>query len=188
MSSSSDTVSGEEVRVVALFPREEEDQTEEVAAAEEACRARADGSEASVVEDAEVGTIVELVGAALQYRCASMLPLLVCYAKSSETFFGIAIDVVDVAERYYRLDYANRRTVVRIDGATAELPLLVDRTWQRLVFDLPDALRRAFGVSYFSTVRVTVTGACRLFRLFLAAQDYPDLRLPPHLRLLRSYD
>lgn len=169
--------------VVSLFPREAfgaEETTEEVAEAMEDC----EEGEVQLVDDSEVGAIIEIVGhGKIKYKCASMMPFLFLYAKA-EGFFQMDIDIVDVEEKYFKLSYANRRSLVHIDQTTAELPMLVSKTWQRLKFDLRDAVAKAFGTTYFSTVQITIYATCRIFRLYMAKIDADDLELPSHLQVL----
>jgi hypothetical protein len=78
------------------------------------------------------------------------------------------------------------RSIVKIEGHLAEIPMVLGAGWQYISADLADLTAKAFGVAYFSTIQVRVNSSCRLFRLYFAGREYADIELPPFLRLLQE--
>ena len=150
-----------------------------------------DGSEVIVVDDVEIGDrpVVELEGpsAALNFRVATELPVLVVYAKSVQKFFSLCFDLYDRDERHFSIDFSTRRSMARVHKQKADLPLILRPDgWQYLKFDLRHILRSAFGADYLSCVGLTVRAACRIFRIYFADSDVPDFCLPNFLRILQN--
>ena len=131
--------------------------------------------------------VVELAGehAALVFPTATPLPLLILHLKQMEQFFTISLDVLDDTKQYRTITLSNHRSIVRIDGDTAELPLLCGVGWQYLPIDIEALLRDSFGTRLVETVNVTVAASCRLACAFFAAEQYADAAMPSHLRILQ---
>lgn len=161
----------------------------EITEAMEDCRIRMDGSHVDVVEDVGGQSVVEIMGsgATVVFKSAAVEPLLFVYVKTLDKFFSFTVEVIDGCERYYTLDFSNRRGHIKVDGSTLRAPVHVeDRRWQYLQIDLARVLRDAFDADYFCTIQVAVHASCRLFKLYLADGTYADLELPPHLRVLSA--
>lgn len=181
---------------VSLFPPNGEvgelEELAEIVEAVEECQLQQDGSDVCIVEDGGLGgqAVLELRGpsASVVFRSASVEPYLILYVKSMDSFFSFSIEVVDGDEKYYTLHYSNRRTIIKVHATRCDLPIFIkSRSWQYLKIDIRETLRKAFDTDYFSTVQVSLTSNCRLFKLYFSALDYADLQLPPHLQLLRAY-
>lgn len=183
--------------ITALFPKDAYSDwiltCPEVLEAREDCKARRDGGipsgDVTIVDDAELQgqAVAELSGprAALSFQTrAAVQPLLVAYAKCVDKFFSMDVNVVDGDDNYYTFNFSNRRSIVKIEGHLAEIPLVLSSGWQYVAVDLAEMTAKAFGVQYFSTIQVRVNASCRLFRLYFAGREYADIELPPHLRIL----
>lgn len=192
-------LSSEAPDITALFPRDAYsdgiEHCQEILEAREDCKARRDGGfvtgDVAIVDDKELqGQVVaELVGpgARLTFQTrAGVQPLLVAYAKCLDKFFSIDVNVVDGDDNYYTFSFSNRRSIVKIEGHLAEIPMVLGAGWQYISADLADLTAKAFGVAYFSTIQVRVNSSCRLFRLYFAGREYADIELPPFLRLLQE--
>lgn len=190
-------MSSEAPDITALFPKDAYsdgiENCQEVLEAREDCKARREGGipggEVNIVDDKELQnqTVAELLGprASLTFQTrAGVQPLLVVYAKCIDKFFSIDVNVVDGDDNYYTFNFSNRRSIVKIEGHLAEIPMVLGSGWQYINIDLADLTAKAFGVQYFSTIQVRVNSSCRLFRLFFAGREYADIELPPYLRLL----
>ena len=173
-----------------MFPRADFDEdvetTEEVACAQASMGA---GSSVCLVDDSEVGGqgVVELRGpeAFVRYRTATVEPLLHVYLKSGDRFCCVEVTACDRERREYRFRWSNRQSFVKVEGRAASLPLFLGQSWQRLTFDVEDALRRAFGSTHCATTSVVLRGSSlRIFRLFFAGAIEPDIQLPKHLQIL----
>ena len=188
------------VDVTPLFPRgvyEDIDNCAEVIAAqddlEQRRRAGAPTGACVIIEDEQLQdqACVELSGpgASLNFRSRSCVqPYIVLYVKVSTKFFALRLNVIDRNEKYYTFNLSNRRSIVKVDGCTCDLPLVVGEGWQYVAVPLAELTRRCFGADYYACVQVRVHASCRLFKLYAAARAYADVELPPPLRLLVADD
>ena len=120
--------------------------------------------------------------------CIRDRPYVVLYVKVSTKFFALRLNVIDRNEKYYTFNLSNRRSIVKVDGCTCDLPLVVGEGWQYVAVPLAELTRRCFGADYYACVQVRVHASCRLFKLYAAARAYADVELPPPLRLLVADD
>ena len=57
--------------------------------------------------------------------------------------------------------------------------------WQFLDLDLEDLVFAAYGTAYLKTVQISVSGGCRVGKVYMADRVYSDAELPVHLRTLK---
>ena len=157
------------VDVTPLFPRgvyEDIDNCAEVIAAqddlEQRRRAGAPTGACVIIEDEQLQdqACVELSGpgASLNFRSRSCVqPYIVLYVKVSTKFFALRLNVIDRNEKYYTFNLSNRRSIVKVDGCTCDLPLVVGEGWQYVAVPLAELTRRCFGADYARASRCACT-------------------------------
>ena len=79
-------------------------------------------------------------------------------------FFALRLNVIDRNEKYYTFNLSNRRSIVKVDGCTCDLPLVVGEGWQYVAVPLAELTRRCFGADYYACVQVRVHASCVLLR------------------------
>ena len=112
-----------------------------------------------IIEDEQLQdqACVELSGpgASLNFRSRSCVqPYIVLYVKVSTKFFALRLNVIDRNEKYYTFNLSNRRSIVKVDGCTADLPLVVGRLAHVVAVPLAELTRRCFGADFRACVQV----------------------------------
>jgi len=173
----------DKVEVVALLPRSETDvdldQMDAVPS----------GPEVNIVDDYELdkgGVPVVSLGpdpSKLTFYTNCMLPNLALHYWSSERFFSWSVVLVDDSRVKRTFNMSNKRSIITVDKNVCSLPIENGEGWQRVNLDFNSLLKNAFGTSFVSCYEVSITGSCKLARLFFQGKDYADTELPSFLRV-----
>lgn len=151
------------------------------------------GDDADIVDDSDIllddtKPVVELIGndSKINFPLDCRRQYLVFHIKTIKSrFFKIFIIVKDDLNRERLYEISSKRTIVSVDSNYAQLPLNVtDNGWQRICLDLDDITKNAFGTTYLKCVNISVTGTCRVGKIYFQSKDYADVELPPCLRVV----
>ena len=175
---------GGPVEVLAVVPRSEADVDLEQ------MDGLPSGPEVNIVDDFELdksGAAVVSVGDAskITFYTNCLLPNLVLHFWSSDRFFSWSVVLVDDKRISRTFTMSNKRSIITVDKNECSLPIENGEGWQRVNLDLDSLLRNAFGTSFVACFEVTVSGSCKLARLFFQAKDYSDVELPKYLRVFQ---
>ena len=146
------------------------------------------GTEINLVDDAELPnmSIVEILNpksyVKFNAQCDDAFPMLTVLFKFIDKYFSLFVVVMDTAGRKRIIDVSNKRSIITIDKDTAKLPLIAKDGWRHISLNLNDVLAHAFGTKLRKSVEVTVTGSCRIAKIYFHAAMYADPQLPPFLR------
>lgn len=191
------------LRIVALLPAGPDvslyDFAPALRASEEASFRREEGGRVHTLADAVVVVddearvapmeVLELLTSgprvSLTIPCACDLPLLVLHVKGLGRHCGVELEVEDAGGALRRVSASNRQASVRVEaGAAVDMPLDLAPGWNHVRINVPDVLRRAFGVAYGRTRSVAVLASCRVARIWFENRAFEDSELPPFLRTL----
>lgn len=151
------------------------------------------GDETNITEDDELNyaqekAVIEMIGpdSKITFYTNCERHLLVLHLKSCGRFLDFSFILRDDTGKEKFFEVSNKRTLVLVDQekSLAQLPLIIkDRGWQRICLDMDLLLSRSFGTNFESCVEVTVSGTCRLYKLYFQSYDYADAQLPEFLRV-----
>ena len=152
------------------------------------------GTEINLVDDVELPnmSIVEILNpksyVKFNAQCDDAFSMLTIHFKFIDKYFSIFIVVIDTAGKKRIIDISNKRSIITIDKDTAKLPLIAKDGWRHISLNLNDVLTHAFGTKLRKSAEVTVTGSCRLAKIYFHAVPYADPQLPHFLRVCRKDD
>ena len=146
----------------------------------------AEGPMINIITDAELNKDVIEVGerSRISFPVYATLHNLCIYIKSMDKFMAIIITCKCEQNLTRKLTLSNRRSNIRIDGNQCDVPLKIGESWQYLNLDMEYMLQNAFGVSYLSTIGITIEGSATLNKIFFQEREYAEAELPIYLRLL----
>jgi hypothetical protein len=128
--------------------------------------------------------VVELSGidSKIHFFTDCNYPYLAFHIKGLKKFMNIIVACADENGVEKVFEIGNKTGQVVIDKHSCKMPLEVGDGWQYICIDMPDMMANAFGASYFSCREVTVSGTCKVSKLYFQNQKYSDVELPPYLR------
>ena len=149
------------------------------------------GPEISIIEDKELHmtfppSVIELIGAESNITFFTDCPrqYLVLNFKSVDRFMSINLACVDDTGEQKNFTITNKASFITADRQNCKVPLEIEEGWQHLCIDLEDLLANAFSATYAMCREVTVSGSCRLSKLYFQSVKYSDVELPKFLRVL----
>jgi hypothetical protein len=150
------------------------------------------GPEVSIVDDFELQvqsiSVIELIGSdsKILFYTDCGRPYLVVQFKSIERFLKLSVLCSDDTGNDKLFEMSNKSSFITIDKNMCKMPLEIDIGWQYVCIELEELLANAFGTSFVSCKEVTVSGSCRLARLYFQSKKYSDVELPSFLRVVAS--
>lgn len=148
------------------------------------------GSGVNMIEDDELGekSVIELSGtdSRITFFTNSNHALMVLHVNACNRFMSICIIVRDDSGDEKSIEISSKRSTLVIEKSICKLPLEIGDGWQRICLNINDLLFRTFGTRYDSCIEVTLTGGCKLSKLFFQWDDYPDPLLPTFLRVAKQ--
>lgn len=151
------------------------------------------GSEVNIIDDIELDLTaavptVELLGTDSKIRLFTDCerPMLAMHIKFIKRFMNMEIVVLDEShtERVFQL--SNKTSFVTVTENICKAPIQVKDGWQYLLIDLEEIVANAFGTSYHKCVEVTISGSCRISKLYFQSKKYADIELPAFLRVVHG--
>ena len=114
------------------------------------------------------------------------LPEMAIQVKHLQKFVTFHVNVSSTKGSSHTLHFDNKTTVTRVknDGEDLFIPLKLCKGWNYLNLDLRQLLESATGLEYQHCNSVTITGSCRLWKVFLQEREYADAELPGELQVL----
>eukprot|EP00948_MAST-09A_sp_MAST-9A-sp1_P002545 g2545.t1 len=142
-----------------------------------------DGPKASLVFNLH-GTNSNIIPALEPWQC--QLPEMAIQVKHLQKFVTFHVNVSSTKGSSHTLHFDNKTTVTRVknDGEDLFIPLKLCKGWNYLNLDLRQLLESATGLEYQRCNSVTITGSCRLWKVFLQEREYADAELPGELQVL----
>lgn len=147
------------------------------------------GPDVNIIDDTEMSKtavpVLSLGGEAskITFYTNCMLQYLVLHFWTCERFFTCSLVLVDDKRIKRTFHLSNKRSIITVDKNLCSIPVENGDGWQRMNLDLNSLCANAFGTSFCSCYEVTVTGSCKLARLFFQGKDYSDNELPSFLRV-----
>lgn len=147
--------------------------------------------EVHIAEDEELGNslVVELCGndSRITFFTQTDYRYLVVFLNACSRFCSVAVIINDDHGNERFIEVSNRRSTVTVENNTAtKIPMEVKEGWQRICLDLQDIVQVCFGTNFSSCLEVSAAGGCRLYKVFLQAEDYAEPQLPTYLRVLKT--
>jgi hypothetical protein len=150
------------------------------------------GLEINMIEDYELTitdqpvNVFELIGKSqITFFTDSSRPYLAFNIKLMKRFLTVVLKCIDDegTERYFYM--SNKTSIITIDKNVCHLPLSINDGWQYVCIELDELMANAFGTSLISCREITVTGTCRLSKIYFQSKKYSDIELPKFLRLIK---
>ena len=148
------------------------------------------GPEVTIVDDFELlidsgAPVLEITGDAskLVFFTQCSLPYVNFHIKNIDRFIGITLTFNDSQGESREVNFSTKRSIVTVDKAIANLPVIVGEGWQFLCLDFPKIAAGAFGCNYSACTEITVHGSCRLSKVFFTKREVADVELPSYLRV-----
>jgi hypothetical protein len=148
------------------------------------------GQDVDVVEDEELDNaqVIELAGSNCKIsffpNCA--YPCLIFHINSTGRFVHITIITEDSNGVERTLQLSNNRSTLEVKDNSCKLPMEIGEGWQYLNINCDFILSKTFGTRLNAVLEVTVSGVCRMAKMFMEGEEYADAQLPPFLRVLPS--
>ena len=152
----------------------------------------ASGPDISVVDDNELHTeplpVVEILNQSSQvtFFVDCSRPYLILYFKGVERFVSISVLCIDDTKQRKILTMSNKSSFVTVEKVTCKLPLEIESGWQYVCIELDELLANSFGSLYKKCKEVTISGSCRLSKIYFASKRYADCELPNFLRVVQE--
>lgn len=158
------------------------------------------GPDVSIAEDDELNLsnrnsanpamVVELVGAdskiTLFTDCER--PQIVIHFKTMKRFLTISILCLDDTGKERVFEMSNKNSVVTIENGFCKMPMEAAHDgWQRSCIDMDELLANAFNSSLHAVREITISGSCRVSKVYFQSKNYADVELPGHLRVVNNF-
>jgi hypothetical protein len=150
------------------------------------------GPEVNIVDDFELQiqsiSVIELIGSdsKILFYTDCVRPYLVVQFKSIERFLKISVLCSDDTGNDKLFEMSNKSSFITIDKNACKMPLEIGSGWQYVCIELEELLANGFGTSFLSCKEVTISGSCRLGRLYFQSKKYSDVELPSFLRVVAN--
>lgn len=133
--------------------------------------------------------VVELVGfdSRLTLFTDCERPHIVIHFKAMKRFLTISVLCLDDTGKERVFEMSNKNSVVTIENGFCKMPMEVENDgWQYTCIEVDELLANAFNSSVQSVREITITGTCRISKVFFQSKKYADCELPPHLRVVNA--
>jgi hypothetical protein len=153
------------------------------------------GNDVSMVEDGELNyefppSVLELSNqnTKIRFYTDSTRPYLVLQFKTLKKFMSLEFLCIDEDGNEKVFLSSNNTSFITIDGSTCKLPLQTTSNdgWQYCCINLEDLLADAFGAIYYKCREITISGTCRVSKIFFQSKQYSDIELPNFLRVVSN--
>jgi len=148
------------------------------------------GPKVTIVDDFELllesgAPVLEIIGDAskIVFFTQCSLPIVNFHIKNIEKFITITVTFNDSEGGSREVNFNTKRSIVTVEKAVANLPVVIGVGWQFLQLDFSKIASSAFGCNYSACTEITVHGSCRLSKVFFTKREVADVELPTYLRV-----
>ena len=153
----------------------------------------ATGPDVTIVDDFELlleggCPVLEITGkdSKMIFYTESTLPLVCFQIKNIERYMGITLTMTDDIGESRVANFSTKSSIVTLDKNVINLPINIGEGWQYLCLDFRKLCNHGFGTNYSYCTEISVTGSCRLSKIFFESREFSDAELPEYLRVCQK--